>query len=301
MPSLPDVSVVVPHYDDLDRLDVCLAAIGAQTVSRTFEIVVADNGSPQGLAAVQAVAGERARVVLVPEKGAGPARNGGVLASRGAILAFTDSDCVPQPGWLQSGVDALTACDVSGGRMLVGVRNPARLTPEEAFERVFAFDNETYVRRKGFTVTANLFCRREVFDRVGPFRTGVSEDVEWCLRARAAGCRLDYAEAAAVVHPARRSWTELTAKWARLNREAYLLSRERPDGRLWWLVSTIAMPVSALAHTPKVLASPRLERPADRLAALAVLYRLRFWRFGQYLALALSGTAGPELRPPSPR
>ncbi len=53
--------------------------------------------------------------------------------------------------------------------MTVLAPDPARPTPAEAFELVFAFDNESYVRKKGFTVSANLFCTRAVFDRVGGF------------------------------------------------------------------------------------------------------------------------------------
>src|SRR5688572_18224951 len=92
----PQVSVIVPHYGDLANLDRCLSALVRQTYPRErFEIVVADNGSPQGEAAVlQAIAG-RARLTIVAEKGAGPARNGGVAVSQGRILAFTDADCRP--------------------------------------------------------------------------------------------------------------------------------------------------------------------------------------------------------------
>ncbi len=136
----------------------------------------------------QAIAG-RASLTIVGEKGAGPARNGGVAASNGAILAFTDCDCVPSPEWLTAGIAALERAPVVGGRMTVSTSECK--SGAEAFESVFAFDNEDYVTRKGFTVTANLFCSRKTFDEVGPFRTGVSEDTEWCWRARDRGFSTD--------------------------------------------------------------------------------------------------------------
>src|SRR3546814_15933384 len=80
------------------------------------------------------------------------------------------------------------------------------LTSAEAFEKVFAFDNEDYVRSKGFSVTANLFCRRADFEIVGPFRTELSEDKEWCHRAIAKGFSIGYAAAAVVAHTPRRNW-----------------------------------------------------------------------------------------------
>src|SRR3954468_12291438 len=110
--GLPFVSVIVPHYQDLAGLEICLAALAAQTYpADRFEIVLADNNSPVGLPAVEAGVRGRASVVLVTEKGAGPARNGAVAASKGEVLAFIDSDCVAEPGWLAAGVQALERFD----------------------------------------------------------------------------------------------------------------------------------------------------------------------------------------------
>lgn len=274
------VSVIIPHYEDLEALDTCLAALGRQTFpAKDFEIVVADNNSPSGAERVEQVIAGRARMVVVTEQGAGPARNGGVAASTGEILAFIDSDCVPEPDWLEAGVAALADHDFVGGRVDVLVDDPSRPTPTEAFERVFAFNFEDYILRKGFTGSGNLFVTRAVFDNVGGFRSGVSEDHEWSLRARGLGFRLGYAPEAAVGHPARRSWAELRAKWVRVNRETYLLMRESGQGRTRWLLRTLAMPLSALAHTPKVLRTEKLGSGKARLGALAILYRLRLWRF----------------------
>lgn len=279
-PASPEISVVVPHYSDLSNLDRCLAALEQQDYPRErFEIVVADNGSPEGESAVGEVIRGRARLTVVSEKGAGPARNGGVAAARGRILAFTDSDCRPQPGWLAAGAAALSDWDFVGGRMTVLVNDARHMTGAEAFETVFAFDNETYVRTKSFTVTANLFCPRAVFDAVGGFRTGVSEDLEWSHRAGGAGYRIGYAPGAVVGHPARRSWCELRRKWQRLNAETYGLYAGRPLGKFRWVMRSWLLPISAVAHAPRVLASPRLPTLGQRGMAVALLFRLRLWRF----------------------
>lgn len=286
MTSTPQVSVVVPHYHDLAGLDACLTALAAQTFpADRFEIIVADNNSPEGAEAVEKAIAGRARLTVVTDKGAGPARNGGVALARGEILAFTDSDCVPDPAWLAEGVAALGRFDFVGGAMSVLVGDPTRPTPTEAFELVFAFNNQAYVRDKGFTVTANLFCSRKLFDEVGGFRVGVSEDVEWCQRAGRAGYKLGYAAGARVGHPARRDWPELERKWRRMAHEGFLLASEGRSGRLVWLLKALAMPASAVAHTPKVLASPALTTWSARRGALATLYRSRFWRLRENLRL----------------
>lgn len=282
-PDAPDVTVVVPHYNDYVRLDRCLTALAAQDFTGSYEIVVADNASPDPARVAAAVAG-RARIVVARDKGAGPARNAGVAAARGRRLAFTDADCLPEPGWLAAGIAALAPETIVGGRMTVLAGSPR--SGAEAFETVFAFDNAAYVRDKGFTVTANLFAARDLFDRVGPFRTGVSEDVEWCWRARAAGVRLVYAAGAVVGHPARRDWPELAAKWRRLAHETYLLDRERGKSAAW----VVARAWATLLETPRALvrvARSPLLTPGERGAAAGVLIRLRLLRFALGHRLAL--------------
>ncbi|UAJ11195.1 glycosyltransferase family 2 protein [Glacieibacterium megasporae] len=275
---MPAVSVIIPHFEDLANLGLCLDALAAQTF-RDFETIVADNASPAGTAAVEAVIAGRATLVIAHERGAGAARNAGVAAAGAGILAFTDADCVPAPGWLAAGVTALTQADLVGGAMRVSFADEAAPTAVEAFERVFAFDNRAYVEGKGFSVTANLFTRRDVFDTVGGFRAHVSEDADWCLRARDAGYRIAYAADAIVAHPARRTWEQLTRKWERLVRESAALHTARGGGSAGWQVRTLLLPVSAIAHLPKVLGSAKLPRIADRIAAAGVLFKLRLWRF----------------------
>ena len=286
MSCTPRVSVIIPHYHDLDGLDLCLTALSSQTYpADNFEVIVADNNSPEGEATVAKVIAGRARLTVVRDKGAGPARNGGVTLARGDILAFIDSDCVPQTTWLTEGVAALPAYDFIGGRVTVLVDDPTVMSGAEAFERVFAFDFKTYITKKGFTGAGNLFCSRAVFDQVGGFRVGVSEDVEWSQRARGKGLRLGYAPRAIVGHPARRNWDELWEKWRRVNAETYGLYRERRAGRLMWLMRSLALPLSAVVHTPRVFVSDQLITAGQRLAAARTLFKLRFWRLGDALRL----------------
>lgn len=276
----PKVSVIIPHYQDFARLDLCLDALSRQTFPQSdTEVIVADNASPVGEAAVAATIAGRAQLVIVQERGAGPARNGAVALASGEILAFTDSDCLPSPDWLAEGLAALTAYDFVGGKVVVSVDNEQQLTPTEAFERVFAFNFKDYIERKSFTGSGNLFVARSIFDDVGGFRATVSEDVDWSHRAVAKGYRLGYSPGAVIAHPARRTWAELRDKWRRIHRESFALARGRPRGRSRWLAKTLLLPISAVAHAPKALFSKRLKSRRERSGALAILFRLRLWRF----------------------
>jgi GT2 family glycosyltransferase len=287
-PAAPRVSVIIPHYSDLDGLALCLASLERQTLPKDqFEIVVSDNASPVGKAAVEQVIEGRARLVFCAEKGAGPNRNAGVVASKGRILAFIDSDCQAEPQWLEKGVEGLDRFDFVGGRVRVLVDNPARMTGAEAFESVFAFDFATYINKKGFTGAGNMLCPRAVFDAVGGFSNGVSEDVEWSHRATGKGFRLGYVPEAVVGHPARRNWRDLWAKWRRVNAETYRLHRRNGSGVAAWLARSVLLAFSSVAHTPKVLVSSNLPGARERVLALGTLYRLRAWRSVHAFGLGL--------------
>ncbi len=94
--------------------------------------------------------------------------------------------------------------------------------------------------------------------------------------------------AAAVGHPARATWDELVKKWRKTNLETFGLAVLRPFGRASFAARAVALPASAVAHTPKVLFQPAPLTMDQRFAALRVLYKMRMWRLANSLAL-LSG------------
>lgn len=279
-PSSHPISVIVPHYNDLAGLDRCLASLASQTLSRSdYEVIVVDNMSSLDRHELERVVSSRGRLLFENDQGAGPTRNRGVAGSSGKFLAFIDSDCVADRLWLERGIAALKDFDFVGGRVDVLVTDPAAPTPVESFEQVFAFDFERYIRVKGFTGTGNLFCRRALFDSVGPFQNGVSEDMEWSHRATALGFSLGYCDTAIVGHPARTTWSDLRKKWHRLNRETYGLMRRRRYASLRWILRNWLMPASIIPHAIKILRTRRLRGARSRIGAIAILARIRMWRF----------------------
>jgi GT2 family glycosyltransferase len=278
----PQVSVLIPHYNDLANLELCIAALTAQTLARdSFEIIVADNNSTVGIDAVRAAVGARALVVPAPEQGAGPARNAAASVAQASAFAFIDSDCVPAQDWLQRGLAALAHTEIVGGAVAATARAAANPTPSEAFELVFAFQMKRYVERKGFSGSGNLFVRRSAFEAVGGFRKGINEDEEWGRRAITRGYRTVYDASVCATHPARHNWPELRRKWERVTLERYILTRERPHGLLIWIGSSWLILLSPLVHFTKVLRSPRLHSLRARCGAIAILFRVRAYRFTQ--------------------
>ncbi|HZT98325.1 MAG TPA: glycosyltransferase [Ktedonobacteraceae bacterium] len=165
------VSAVVPTFRRPDLLDRCLAALMAQDFSATdYEVIVVDDAASEETK--QQVERWAARVELskhtiryIPVIGVchphGPAtaRNIGWRAARGEIIAFTDDDCIPTPGWLRAGAAALTD-GVAGAAGRTVVPLPAVPTDYEY--------NASHLQHAEF-VTANCFYRRTALMMVGGF------------------------------------------------------------------------------------------------------------------------------------
>jgi glycosyltransferase involved in cell wall biosynthesis len=198
-------SVIVPARDAQRTLPGALAALATQELDGEFEVIVVDNGSCDETAALAGGSEIVSRVIRRARgEGPGAARNAGASASRGSVLAFLDADCRPTPGWLASGVAAAETDDLVQGKV---VPDPeAGLGP---FDRTLSVGGA-----HGLFESANLFVRRELFERIGGFPAGLEashaggvadgapfgEDVIFGWRARRAGARTGFSDRALVHH-----------------------------------------------------------------------------------------------------
>lgn len=165
------LSVVIPTCGRPELLGRCLLALAVQTLPRSdFEVVVVDDGhSALTQRLVDTIAGETPGLAIRcvrPDHGRGPAvaRNTGWRLARGDIIAFTDDDTVPQPGWLAAGEAALREGGWSAlaGRVVVPRPRSADAAPT---------DHEMMTRglERGSFVTANAFVWRRALQRIGGF------------------------------------------------------------------------------------------------------------------------------------
>lgn len=275
----PDIAVIIPHYNDVDRLERCLTELMKNEVGAA-EILVVDNNSPTPPDRLHDHF-PTVRFLSETEKGAGPARNKGVATSTAEVLIFIDADCVPAHNWLTVARKVAHKADLIGGRVDVFDETPPPRNGAEAFEKVFAFNFKRYIEVQGVTGAGNLITTRKVFDDVGGFRTTVSEDNDWSLRATGKGYSLIYVDELIVSHPSRQNWQALRTKWLRLTQESFALKQSQQLGvttRLKWGLKALAMPASALAHLPKILCDPKLDSLGERLRGTLTLFRLRLLR-----------------------
>jgi glycosyltransferase involved in cell wall biosynthesis len=232
--SVPFVSVVVPVYNDAARLEACLHALEAQGYPRErFEIIVVDNQSTDHSARV-AAGHPRVRLAHEAAPGSYAARNRGLALADGEIVAFTDSDCVPDPTWLENGVACLRGighCGLVGGAIRFTFASPGHPTPAELYDSIFDLDQARFLLRAKFACTANLLTYAAVIRDVGPFNAQMKSvgDREWGNRVAAAGYAQAFAADAVVSHPARRTLRALLDKRLRVAGG----HRDRARGRSW--------------------------------------------------------------------
>ena len=204
--TVPAVSVVVPTCGRVELLDRCLAALLRQTLAgQHYEIIVVDDHphvrTRQLVSLWRDSSGELGPAVsYLPNAGRhGPAaaRNRGWRSARAPIVAFTDDDTVPSPGWLQQGLAAFgDNVDALCGR----IEMPLPASPTD-------YERDAQQLESAEFVTANCFCRKSVllalrgFDE--RFLLAWREDSDLHFRLLAMRANIARAPHAVVVHPVR--------------------------------------------------------------------------------------------------
>jgi glycosyltransferase involved in cell wall biosynthesis len=167
-------SVIVPVRNAAGTLERCLDAILAQEPpAGGYEVIVIDNNSTDRSAAL-AQRYAAARCLAEPRQSAYAARNCGVRAAAGRLLAFTDPDCVPRRDWLLRLTEAMAD---PGAMVVTGRDRPTGRTLAVRLLGEYDHVKEACVMEGDdpsayYAHTNNLITRREVFDRVGPFDEG---------------------------------------------------------------------------------------------------------------------------------
>lgn len=182
LPS-PLVSVVVTCFNRERYLGEALDSLLAQTFTG-HEIILVDDGSTDGSAAVAARHGDRLRYVHQENRGASAAKNAGVDLARGRYIAFLDSDDLWTPDKLSAQLAYARTHPEADLLYAHGRQFISPELPEAERARLCC-----PVEPMPAPTTGTLLVERATFRRVGPFRTDlkVGIDVEWHLRAKGLG------------------------------------------------------------------------------------------------------------------
>lgn len=198
-PDHPIVSVIVSTRNHAGSVGRTVDAVMRQDVDVELEMIVVDNASTDDTAAVMAEAVERAHrpltyVRLASDRGPAGGRNVGLDLAKGEFIAFTDSDCIPNAGWLRAALVAFSSPEigvVQGQTKGEGVSQP-----------FFSHYIET-LRMDGSFSTSNVIYRRKA---IGSIRFDPAcvywEDVDLGWRVLAQGWSAHFAGDALIEHVA---------------------------------------------------------------------------------------------------
>jgi mycofactocin glycosyltransferase len=235
-PGPGEVTVVVPVKDRPAELERLLAAVVA-TAPGLGGIVVVDDGSADPAATERVVAARGGRVVRHPSsRGPSAARNAGARASTTPVVAFLDSDVVPEPGWLTTLLGHLGDPAVGAvAPRIVAWRDGA---PENAVTRYERRRSSldlgarpapvTARSRVAYVPSAALLVRRSAFGDGFREDMPVAEDVDLVWRLAEAGWRLRYEPAARVAHEHRAGLRAWLGRKAFYGTGAAPLARQHP-------------------------------------------------------------------------
>ena len=290
----PFVSVIVPVYNDSERLQLCLEALEGQTYpANRYEVVVVDNASREPVAPLLTTF-PHTIAELEAAPGSYAARNRGIARARGEILAFTDADCVPSCDWIEAGVAAMRRRDVSlvAGHIDVFPRHKSQPNAIELYEMIYAFAPRAHAQA-GIAATANLFTLRTVIREVGGFDASLKSfgDVAWTARAVNAGFKVSYADDATVRHPARRSLVALQRRYARFAGGHFDRARTSEGKLRTERLKAILMLAPPLRLATHVLTEPTLRGWGVKAKVIAIAYFARLAYLVEWSRLELGGAS----------
>jgi len=224
------VSVVIATLNRPPLLDRCLGALARQTLPLgSFEVVIVDDGPHE---VTESVVRDWARrrpdfrlqyLRSGPTHGPAAARNVGWRAAQAPVIAFTDDDCIPAPGWLATGLHTLSHRGVGAiwGRIVVPL-------PDEPTD----WERNVAGLERAPCATANCLYRRAVIEAAGGFDERFTEawreDSDLQFRVLARGVTIIHEPEAVVEHPVRPAPWGISVRLQKQNRFNALLYKKHP-------------------------------------------------------------------------
>jgi glycosyltransferase involved in cell wall biosynthesis len=173
------ISVVIPCRNHSEELRTCLQGFRKQTTSWPYEIIVVDSAADFKVAEVvsefPSVRLISSDLGLLP----GAARNLGAQFAQGEYLAFTDADCVPEPGWLDAAVDALIREATIVGGPVLDVTPTCLIAAADNLLQFIDFPGQRPDGPASYLPGCNIALSKTAFEELGGFppHLPVGEDV----------------------------------------------------------------------------------------------------------------------------
>ena len=185
------VSVIIPAFNSRRWIREALDSALNQT-SVPIEVIVVDDGSTDGTSDVLAEYGSRIIVLSQPNAGVSAARNRGMRAARGDVIAFLDADDVWHPRKLELQMRVLVdqpEISVLGTRAVAWPARESTAAVDDPVPTVVRFGSDELAIKNRLTVSS-VVVRRSVVEAIGEFDTtlqGAEDHDYWLRAAEAAG------------------------------------------------------------------------------------------------------------------
>lgn len=269
----PRVSVVVCAYNAAGTLDECLQHAEALDYPN-YEIIVVDDGSTDCTAGVAARHPD-VRLVCIAHAGLSAARNEGLRAATGTIVAYLDSDAYPCPEWpyyLALGFDSATVGGVGGPNV------PPRDDPFGAQQVAVAPGGPVHVLlsddRAEHVPGCNMAFWKEVLEEIGgfdPVYTAAGDDVDACWKVLDRKWEIGFHPAALVWHHRRSGIRTYLRQQRGYGRAEALVEARHPDR--FTSLGTARWRGLIYSFRPVSLTRPRIYRGEFGTAAYQSVYR----------------------------
>lgn len=218
-----DISIIIPYYQDFQNLILLLAQLENQSLPyKHWEAIVVNNDPEISLKLPEGFSVSYKLYFLEePTPGSYAARNKGISAAKGEIIAFTDSDCLPDRDWLKNAwnlfiQDYKKEIGVLTGPVPLFYKNPLSLSDAEVYEKYTGFTTESYAK-EGHAITANWFSYKSVLEEFGNFIAKLKSNGDSELSGKISKkYQIIYRNDIKVLHPARFHTQDLVNKYKRL-------------------------------------------------------------------------------------
>ena len=256
------VSIIIPTFNGAARIGNCLDALANQVARHSAEILVVDDGSTDG---IKEVVGRYPGVRLISQANAGPAaaRNHGAQEAQGAIILFTDDDCVPMPDWLDAMLEPFKDPEVVGAKGVYRTRQKrlaarfVQIEYEDRYHLMAGLENIDFIDTYSAAFRRDRFLEMTGYDT--SFPVACAEDIELSYRMSSRGWKMKFVPNAIVYH------THPDSFWWYL--------KKKYKFAFWRVLAVRKNPSKAVkdSHTPQIMKLQLLFAP---LLLLAVCWDL---------------------------
>ncbi len=218
MQESKNISIIIPIFNAEQFLPDLFQALSQNTFLPGDEVLLVDNGSTDHSAALcQAEQEKRPGLYrclsYTAEPGSYAARNYAIQQAKGEIFVFTDSDCKPISGWIETVRENIKEGMVIAGKVELEVVNNGLW---EHFDSIAHLNNEKGAANNR-VATANMAVTKSDFRKVGYFEKQFSGgDYAWSQRAALTGLEIVYVPDVMVYHPSRKTFAEILLKERRI-------------------------------------------------------------------------------------